>query len=252
MKWLIDKLYALISHLVMRLLQDKRVTDKLWQMTNIAPVGLPWPEHPYNLTAMAFSIAAETSAHYVIDKMLCVQSFRYQMNLLDKSISAAKDGAGLILEFGVGSGTTINYIAEHINNKTIHGFDSFAGLPEAWVYAPKGHFSRQGQPPSVKNNVQLHIGPFDQTIKEFIINNPKVVSFMHVDCDLYSSAKTVLSLMAPFIIPGTVIQFDEYFNYPGWQQHEFKAFQEFIKEFKMSYEYIGYVYTGFSVAVRIV
>ena len=29
-------------------------------------------------------------------------------------------------------------------------------------------------------------------------------------------------------MPGTIILFDEYFNYPNWEQHEFKAFQEFV------------------------
>ena len=27
-----------------------------------------------------------------------------------------------------------------------------------------------------------------------------------------------------------MIVFDEYFNYPGWRGHEFKAFQEFVAE----------------------
>lgn len=244
--------YESISRMVVLLLQDKRITDKLWQLTNIAPVGLPWPQHPYNITAKAFEMASETSARYVMEKMPYVRPFREQFKLFDHSMSEAKNADGLIMEFGVGSGTTTNYIAGLAGGNIIHGFDSFVGLPEDWAYAPKGFFSRQGQPPSVKSNVKLHIGPFDQTIKEFVASNTTPVRFMHIDSDLYSSAKTVLTLMAPFIVSGTVIQFDEYFNYPGWQQHEIKAFQEFLSEHKMSYEYIGYVYSGFSVAVRIV
>jgi hypothetical protein len=43
--------------------------------------------------------------------------------------------------------------------------------------------------------------------------------------------------------------FDEYWNYPGWQQHEFRAWQEE----KIPYEYIGYVHGGNyqPVAVRV-
>jgi hypothetical protein len=42
------------------------------------------------------------------------------------------------------------------------------------------------------------------------------------------------------IQPGTIIVFDEYWNYPGWQQHEYAAWQEESTE----YRYIGYVTGG--------
>ena len=48
-----------------------------------------------------------------------------------------------------------------------------------------------------------------------------------------------------------MIVFDEYFNYPNWQEHEFKAFQEFIGEEDSSYEYLAFCARGGSVAVRI-
>ena len=37
---------------------------------------------------------------------------------------------------------------------------------------------------------------------------------------------------------GTVIIFNEYFNYPNWRNHEYKAFQEFVKENNVKYDYI--------------
>jgi hypothetical protein len=42
-------------------------------------------------------------------------------------------------------------------------------------------------------------------------------------------------------VPGTVIVFDEYFNHPTWRQDEHKAFQEFIAERRIGFDYIGYV-----------
>ena len=77
------------------------------------------------------------------------------------------------------------------------------------------------------------------------------VAFLHVDSDLYSSAKTVFKYLATRIQPRTIIQFDEYFNYPGWRLHEFKAFQEFVAEYGIRYDYLGYVVAGYSVAVAI-
>jgi hypothetical protein len=73
----------------------------------------------------------------------------------------------------------------------------------------------------------------------------KAVAFLHVDCDLYSATKTVLEQVAPPLVEGTVIVFDEYFNYPGWQHREFKACAEF------GYDYIGYIRNGGQVAVRL-
>jgi len=54
------------------------------------------------------------------------------------------------------------------------------------------------------------------------------------------------------IVPGTVLLFDEYFNYPSWQEHEFKAFQEFVAMHGIQYEYVGYVEAYEQAAVRIV
>src|SRR5437868_900632 len=39
---------------------------------------------------------------------------------------------GHVVEFGVFKGGTIRYIAAKDPNRTVHGFDSFEGLPEAW------------------------------------------------------------------------------------------------------------------------
>jgi hypothetical protein len=61
----------------------------------------------------------------------------------------------------------------------------------------------------------------------------------------------VFSELRPRIGPGTVIVFDEYFNYPGWRQHEYKAFQEFIAESGLTYRYLGFAAEKGHVAVII-
>mgnify|MGYP001605083310 FL=1 len=53
------------------------------------------------------------------------------------------------------------------------------------------------------------------------------------------------------IVSGTVIVFDEFFNYAGFQEHEFKVFFEFIKETGHEYEIRGYVDRGFAATIRI-
>ncbi len=74
---------------------------------------------------------------------------------------------------------------------------------------------------------------------------------MNIDCDLYSSTKTVFDNLGDRVTAGTIIRFGEYLNYPSWEQHEYKAFQEFVVQRKLEYRYIGYTRRNYSVAVII-
>lgn len=151
-------------------------------------------------------------------------------------------GSGHILEFGVYRGGSIRHIARTVPNRTIDGFDSFDGLPEDWtgVNVPKGTFSRLGASPRVSPWVRLHRGWFKETLPAWLRQHPGPADFIHIDSDLYSSARTVLTLLADRIVPGTVIVFDEYFNYPNWQAHEHKAFEEFLATTGATVDYLCY------------
>ena len=161
---------------------------------------------------------------------------------------------GLVLEFGVWSGRTINTIADGVgSSRKVHGFNSFEGLPEDWfgVYK-KGYFHTGGTLPKVRSNVILHKGWFDQTLPDFVKDQKEQVAFLHVDCDLYSSTKTIFDFLGDRLRSGTVILFDEYFNYPGWREHEYKAFQEFIASRSLQYYYLAYNTSEWNAAVQIV
>jgi hypothetical protein len=147
----------------------------------------------------------------------------------------------LWLEFGVASGKTINYISKFTKDK-VYGFDSFEGLPEKWREGyNKGAFTRNGNLPEVNNNVELIKGWFNETLPNFIKNNNKKVSFIHMDADLYSSTKCIFDVLKSYIDRDCVIVFDELVNYPGFDGNmgELKAFYEFITENKVDYEWIG-------------
>lgn len=157
---------------------------------------------------------------------------------------------GLFLEFGVRTGSTVNYIAERQPGQTIYGFDSFEGLPQEW----SGWVQEQGvfamdTLPDVRDNVELVVGRFDESLPGFLADHAEHVAFIHIDSDLYASANTVLSSLAGRIRPGTIIVFNEYFNYPNWQRHEFRAFHEFCTSHSVSYEYL--CWGKFEVAVEI-
>ena len=157
---------------------------------------------------------------------------------------------GLYLEFGVRSGGTINHLARLNPTRTIHGLDSLDGLPEAWsgYRMDAGAFSGEGIP-DVAPNVELHIGWFDDTLPGFVAGHDGPLALAHIDSDIYSSCKTVLDNLASRIVPGSVIVFNEYFNYPNWKQHEFRAFQEFCAAHAVEYEYLCWAL--YEVAVKI-
>lgn len=195
--------------------------------------------------------ALTDSVDYIDRNMASALGFDTQRDLLDYSLSQVSV-SGHYLEFGVFSGGTIRYVARHKPNLTIHGFDSFEGLPEAWSGFNLGGraFSRKSRLPRVPANVTLHKGWFNESIAGWTAVNPGPIAFIHVDCDLYSSTVDILTGLAGRLQPGTVIVFDEYFNYPGWEQHEFKAWREFVAANQIDYEYLGYARQQASVRIR--
>ena len=147
---------------------------------------------------------------------------------------------GHILQFGVYTGGSINALADMLPNRQLNGFDSFQGLPENWSYTAAGSFDLQGKRPKVRDNVTLHAGWYDETLPTWVRENPGNIAFLDIDCDLYSSARVVLTHLQPRIQKGTWIHLDEMIGYYGWQNHEFKAFQEFLSESGHQFEYLYY------------
>jgi hypothetical protein len=193
-----------------------------------------------NITLELQRRALNSTVDYIQKKMGTVDSVNSGLELLNKSmekIDFTKNG--LICEFGVFSGRTINHIAKQVK-QIVYGFDSFDGLPERWRDGyGQGHF-KVTHLPKVESNVRLVKGWFDQSLPRFIQEHVEPIIFLHIDCDLYSSTKTIFDLCKDRISTGTVIVFDEYFNYPEWEDGEFKAFQEFISSNNLRYQYLGY------------
>lgn len=159
---------------------------------------------------------------------------------------------GLVCEFGVFEGESINRIADRLPDRTVHGFDSFEGLPERWREAfEPGMFGTGGRLPGVRPNVRLLKGWFDATLPAFAAAHPGPAALLHFDCDLYSSTRCVLEQLGGRLVPGSVVVFDEYYNYPGWEEHEFRAFAEFAARRRLGYEYLAYNRLHEQVAVRV-
>ena len=159
---------------------------------------------------------------------------------------AAAQGDGAFLEFGVATGTTIKLIAA-ASGRPVTGFDSFQGLPEDWRYGVKrGAFALKV--PVLPDSISLKIGLIEETLPLYLSDlGGKSISFVHIDTDLYKPAKLILSLCRQFFRQ-TVIVFDEFFNYPGWRDHEYRAFTEFQEEHGDEF-HIGYLGLGGATAV---
>jgi hypothetical protein len=157
---------------------------------------------------------------------------------------------GLVLEFGVRHGNSIGQLAS-LAKQAVHGFDSFEGIPEDWHDEGKGSYSTKGVIPKVPSNVTLHRGWFDQTLPKFLAEHTEPIRLINIDCDIYSSTKTILDLLAPRIQSGTVLIFDEYIGNQHWREDEFKAFQEAVKTYAWDYEYLTFSFFTKQVVIRI-
>jgi len=133
----------------------------------------------------------------------------------------------------------------------VHGFDSFEGIPEDWHDEGRGSYSTKGIIPKVPSNIHLHTGWFDATLPKFLADHSDNVRLINIDCDIYSSTKTVLGLLAKRIVKGTVIIFDEYIGNQHWREDEFRAFQEAVKANGWTYEYIAFSFFTKQVVVLI-
>jgi hypothetical protein len=211
---------------------------------------LPHPKS-INYESVAWMAAAAQSAEYMVRHMMAARNLLDRMALLEYALEQCSI-EGLVLEFGVYRGESLQQLARRAG-QVVHGFDSFEGLPEDWTYYQKqGRFSLDGVEPRIAaTNIELHKGWFDATLPAFLRSHEGPVRFLHIDCDLYSSTRIVLDQLAQRIVPGTIIVFDEYLNYPGWDQHEYRAFQEYVATFRIDYRYIGFASAHSSVAVRV-
>ena len=153
-------------------------------------------------------------------------------------------GNNLYLEFGVYKGGSINKFANYLfqKNLKIYGFDSFEGLEEEWItdeYSPIGTFSLNKKSPKVLKNVVLIKGKVQNTLENFLIDKKdEKIIFAHMDMDTYTPTIYALNKIKPFLQKGSVILFDEFYGFPNWQYHEYKAFTEVLNE--KEYKYIAF------------
>jgi len=156
------------------------------------------------------------------------------------------------LEFGVYRGDSLRLWLDGISNPDSRfvGFDTFTGLPERWRPTElAGHFNANGMIPDIKDpRCSFEVGLFQDTLPAFVSKNDlpgRIV--INLDADMFTSTLFVLTTLAPYLKSGDLIFFDE-FSCP---LDEFRAFEEFVRSFRVKYEVLAAVYGYTRVCIKI-
>ncbi len=179
-----------------------------------------------------FIEAEMDSAIFTMDQFAVIATLKGEIDAM----------GGQLLDLGVYKGASTRALARIFPEETIHGFDSFEGLPDDWAHVPKGTFGDMaGTLPDMPDNVSLYKGWFSETLPVWRTEYPEPnISMLRVDCDIYSSTVDIFNAVGDMLHPNAIIVFDELIGYYGWQLHEHKAFMEFVEKRSLKYEYVAY------------
>jgi len=155
------------------------------------------------------------------------------------------------LEFGVASGIAFKWWVERNKNpeSRFFGFDVFTGLPEDFGVMKKQHYDTAGQTPKIQDDRVTFIkGLFQESLPGFLNDyKPKQRKVVHMDADLYSSTLFVLTKLIPLLEKEDIIIFDEF----GVPTHEFRAFNDIVSSYDLSYELLGAINNYLQIAIKV-
>jgi hypothetical protein len=164
----------------------------------------------------------------------------YRIDVIYSVLAEARayQGKLSILEFGTHRGyafTKMLYAAEYMglaDRVTVHAFDSFAGLPppadrrdenlvtEDAVFAagqfPGNYEELERYCRSRYTNYAIHRGYFEDVLTPEVLETfrEQLPILVWIDCDYYSSTRTVMERLLPFIPSACLVYLDDYdYNY---------------------------------------
>ena len=165
---------------------------------------------------------------------------------LSEILNQTKNIKGDIIEFGIWNGNnlfSIKKIVDYLKiKKKIYGFDNFSGFPNPQKMKKNIKGKYIGRPHLIKKIIS-----FFNLKKVFIINDDimnisrykkrfKKISFIYIDCNVYSIVEKILNEMNNLISSGGVIAFDEARN--KFNTDEGRAMIKFYKKNKKKYRLI--------------
>ncbi|MBA4141479.1 MAG: class I SAM-dependent methyltransferase [Nitrosospira sp.] len=154
---------------------------------------------------------------------------------------------GDYLEFGLWRGKTFGYAHRmkrryRRNDMKLWGFDSFQGLPDTGEHPD--NIWHKGQFACTREEFQVILEsrgfkPSEYELVEGFYNESlnaathrrfagRKAAVIYIDCDLYESTIQVLDFVQSYLVDGSIICFDDFYNYKGDpEQGEQKALAEF-------------------------
>jgi hypothetical protein len=173
--------------------------------------------------------------------------------------------SGDYAEFGSCGGLTFTLAYQESRKKafncTLWAFDSFCGLPPQsvpedqhplWIEGTMKMTLEDFTATCRKNHIPESDYPtvagfYRDTIYNVEPRDPRFpadISLAYIDCDLYSSTKTVLNFLSPRFKHGMIIAFDDYYCYSRTAlSGERKAFIEYLGT-ERRYHFLPYVQFG--------
>jgi hypothetical protein len=148
---------------------------------------------------------------------------------------------GDLAEFGVFTGAVTRFVRPRFMDRRYHAFDSWRGVPEEMsLSVAKFSFDLNGVVPELPPETTIHAGWFDETIPKWREQFETPLAFAYIDCDLYESVKTVLEGITDRIRPGTILAYDDWYNFTNWEAHSPRATQEWAQRHAIEMEPIGF------------
>jgi hypothetical protein len=157
---------------------------------------------------------------------------------------------GTVVKIGVHTGEGLLLLAERLHGREIVGFDTFTGLENDWRPGYTAGMLGQDEAPKVRG-ASVVAGAYDVTVPAFLAEHPAPIALLHLDANEYSVTAKALDLLADRLVPGTIVILDEYFNYPGWQQGEFRAWSEFVGRTGIEFRYEAYTFDNEQVVLTV-
>ncbi len=167
---------------------------------------------------------------------------RDRFDVLSIAAKETQNLQGHALEFGVFQGVTLKHIASAISPKRqVIGFDTFEGLPDDWGdLLEKGTFATKVPSLNDYPNATLQIGRIENTLPAFLKRAKSSISLLHIDCPYYEINMFILEHVLSFMPSQSIIVFDEFYGYPSFEMHEYRAWQEICDRFKLKIKPITY------------
>jgi len=193
--------------------------------------------------------AGRESSDFALEHFLDAKQFKGANETLRYAVSQAPSG-GMALEFGVASGATLGVIAEERKIGRSTASTPSRGCPRRGLSAfPLARSSR--------TSYRMWPAPslWSDCLRTRCRNSSPSTPDRWTSCTWTRTCTPRPGRCSDWSDrvwqPGSIVHFDEFYNYPGWQQHELRAWNEYVADSGVEFDYIAHAHSDCQVTVRI-